>query len=280
MIASGPVGPTQTPLAARPVAAGLVRPDGAAERYERYVAPFARPFATRVVDAVIASNPCEVLDHGAGTGLVTRLLHRQRPDLTVHALDPSRSLLSGLVGEPSCIVAVGVAADLERLHPGLRIDGVASSLTLMFCPAPMDDLRVLRAHTISGGSLAASVLGAAEDVEAFWCYWSAVRAVVPSAWHPAAYPHHRFADPERLRCDASSAGWEESAITGVTARRRLSSGHAWKWLNGALPVGAGPGYIELDEPIRERIRTQFEARWGPTRTVTSRGWLLRAVNPD
>ena len=57
------------------------------------------------------------------------------------------------------------------------------------------------------------------------------------------------------------------------------SAHSWNWLNGALQVGDGPGYIELDAPISERIRTEFEARWGPTRTFTSRGWLLRAVNP-
>ena len=279
MIASGPVGPTQTRLAVRPVAAGLARPDDAAERYERYVAAFARPFATRVVDAVIASNPRVVLDHGAGTGLVTRLLHRQCPMITVYALDPSASLLTGLADEPSCVVAVGVSADLERLHPGLRVDAVASSLSLMFCPTPTDDLLELRAHTISGGSLVVSVLGASEEIEAFWCYWSAVRSVVSSAWHPAVYPHHRFADPERLRWDATAAGWEEAAISCVTGRRRLSSAQAWKWLNGALPVGDGPGYIELDATVRERIRTEFETRWGPKRTVRSRGWLLRSVNP-
>ena len=253
--------------------------DPPAVRYDRTVATFARPFARAVAASTAARRPISVIDHGAGTGLLTRLIHARSPNTMIYAVDPSAELLSGLCGEPRCVSLNGVARDLDRLVPGLQVSAVASSLVLMFCEEPAQDLSLLRAHTISEGRLAASVLGSAERVEPFWCYWSSVRRIVPDAWPPERYPHHRFADPQTLLAVAQSAGWRSVAIAPVSGRRRLSARFAWEWLNGALPTGVGDGYTTPPDDAMERVRSEFLSSWGASRTVASRGWIVRALNP-
>ena len=250
-----------------------------AVRYDRFVAAFARPFAHAVAACAAPCRPISVIDHGAGTGMVARFIHARSPDTMIYAVEPSLELLSGLSGEPRCVAFNGVAGDLDRLVPGLQVSAVASSLVLMFCANSSQDLSLLRARTIFEGRLAASVLGSAEGVEPFWCYWSAVRRVVPDAWSPERYPHHRFADPQTLVSAAQSAGWRSVAFAPVRGHRRLSARFAWDWLNGALPIGIGDGYVAPPEDTMQRVRSEFLSSWGASRTVVSRGWIVQAVNP-
>ena len=268
-----PAGPPDSP----PVNAE--RRTESAVRYDRFVAAFARPFARAVAAYAAPCRPSSVIDHGAGTGVLTRLVHARSPNTMIYAVDPSIEMLSGLCGEPRCVSLNGVASDLDRLVPGLQVSAVASSLVLMFCEDPSQDLSLLRARTISEGRLAASVLGQAEGVEPFWCYWSAVGRVIPDAWSPERYPHHRFADPQTLVSAAQSAGWRSVAIAPVAGRRRLSARFAWDWLNGALPIGVGAGYATPPDETMQRVRSEFLSSWGASRTVVSRGWMVRARNP-
>ena len=224
-------------------------------------------------------RPGSVIDHGAGTGVLTRLVHGRSPNTLIYAVDPSAALLSGLCGEPRCVSLNGVAGDLDRLVPGLQVSAVASNLVLMFCEDPSQDLSLLRARTILEGRLAASVLGPAEGVEPFWCYWSAVNRAIPDAWSPDRYPHHRFADPKTLVATAQSAGWRSVGIAPVRGHRRLSARFAWDWLNGALPIGIGDGYVAPPDDTMQRVRSEFLSSWGASRTVVSRGWIVQALNP-
>lgn len=277
-----PVGSTQTPPPPTAAVCDVAQSPGKdtpAARYERHVATFARPFARAVADVLVESAPRTVLDHGAGTGLVARLVHRRCPSSHVVALDPSVELLRGLDGEGHCTVLHGVAGDLDREAPGLRVDAVGSSLSLMFCNDPVGDLSILRTHTVPAGSVAIAVLGGANEVEPFWRYWSATQRIVPSAWQPDDYPHHRFADPEVFRRTVAAAGWRETAMAPVVGRRRMTAANAWEWLHGALPVGMGTTYGQIPADIVDSVRAEFVGEWGAVRTVTSRGWMLRGLNP-
>ena len=267
MTSKGPVGPARIPRSS------------AATAYERRVAPFARPFACAAVVGASGLVLSSVIDHGAGTGLVSRLVQAQHPLTHVYVLDPSAPLLAGVGNGPYTTPLVGTALDLDRLAPGLVADFVVSNLALMFCPDPVADLVALRGHTRPGGALAISVLGGARGVEPFHRYWSAVGAVVDDAWAPERYPHHRFATAESLRHVAEQAGWTNVTVSAVSGARRLGASFAWEWLNGVLPVGVGAGYIELSAPARRAVECQFSSVWGGIRTVTSAGWVLKGRNP-
>ena len=78
--------------------------DGAAELYER-----ARPsYPQQAVDWLLESQPRRVLDLGAGTGKLTRLLAGRAEVL--HAVDPSANMLAQLAeAVPRALTAVGTA---------------------------------------------------------------------------------------------------------------------------------------------------------------------------
>jgi hypothetical protein len=122
--------------------------------------------------------------------------------------------------------------------------------------------------------LLATALGAAEQVEPFHRYWSAVHDQVDDAWQPHQYPHHRFADPERLVADAQAAGWYDIRVVPVVTVRRLRPDAAWRWVRRALPVGRVDGYGEIDSNDVEHVRRRFldnaPSEW------RSEGWLLCA----
>lgn len=267
MTSKGPVGSVRIPRSA------------AVTAYQRRVAPFAQPFAAAAAANARGLDLSSVIDHGAGTGLVTRLVQAQHPLTHVYALDPNAQLLCGLSHNPRTTPLVGTALDLDRLTPGLLVDLVISNLVLMFCPDPVVDLVALRRHTRPGGALAISVLGAAPSVEPFHRYWSAVGAVVGDAWPPERYPHHCFATAESLQQVAEQAGWADVTVNSVSGVRTLGASFAWEWLNGALPVGVGDGYVALSSDDRQSVRRQFCSRWGAIQTVTSDGWVLEGRNP-
>ena len=240
----------------------------AATRYDRDVAPFARPFAAAIVRSLRLNGDERILDFGAGTGLITKALHRKYPGLSVTALDPSAEFLSGLADEPNTEVIVGGAGAV----PPLRFDVVASNLVLMFCADPVSDLSLLRAASRPGASLAATVLGRAFEVEPFHRFWSAAAAVVPGAWSADCYGHHRLGDPQRLADVVAAAGWRDVQVRPVVGCRRIGAEAAWRWLVSALPVGVTGGgrdsYGPLDECRRDRVHRQFVGQW------PSRPWPL------
>src|SRR5262245_52040895 len=85
--------------------------------YDRYVVPFATPFAQAAVSAAARAVPSYVCDHGAGTGLVTGLVHERWPGARVLALDPDAGMLDRLTAR------FGEAAWLEARCATLRAAG-------------------------------------------------------------------------------------------------------------------------------------------------------------
>ena len=248
----------------------------ARQSYERHIAPFARPFAESTVRHALRSGSSSnvVLDHGAGTGLVTSLLLRRRPDSWVVALDPNADLLSALADERRCILTVGTARDLSEDGP--LLDLVVSNLVLPFCPDASGDLAVIRERTSSTGTLVVTTLGAAEDVSPFYRFWTAVSAVLPNAWEPGRYPHHRFGHVDALGGVLEQGGWTVESRHRVRAVRRISADHAWTWLSSVLPVGIDGDYRALVGAEFEAVRAEFMRRWSSESRWISGGWTFVA----
>jgi SAM-dependent methyltransferase len=249
----------------------------ALQSYERHIAPFARPFAESTVRhatrCVASSN--DVLDHGAGTGLVTSLLLRRRPHLHVTALDPNADLLSALTNEPRCRRIVGTAADLPS--DGAPFGLVMSNLVLPFCSDAAADLAHLRERTSSSGTLVITTLGSVPEVTPFHRFWSAAHDVLSDAWDPTRYPHHRFGDPDVFADVVRAGGWSVRSVHRVRAVRRISGDRAWTWLSSVLPVGRGDAYGSLSDDERHAIRNVFLGRWSTESCWVSSGWTVVAT---
>lgn len=228
----------------------------------------------RVSSAYLGNRPARVLDHGAGTGLVGRLLKRSNPALELVALDPNADLLSAIDRGDYVAQIQGTAGDLSLDAGGF--DLVASNLVLPFCSDAHADLVALRNATTIAGALVLTTLGPAAEVTPFHRYWSSVAHVIGDAWEPDRYPHHRFGDADVLANTISSAGWNVVAIRRVKAARRISAERAWTWLSSVLPVGFGESYRPLDAAEVLEVRSHFLGRWADQTVWRSAGWTALA----
>ena len=250
----------------------------AAWSYEHRIVPFARPFAQSTVRLALKSvagvgRDLVVLDHGAGTGLVSGLLLDARPSAWIVALDPNAELLNVLRPRERCECVVGTATDLA---PDERFDLVVSNLVLPFCSDAAGDLRAVRAAAHPGATLVITTLGTAESVTPFHRYWSSVQAVVPGGWSPTRYPHHRFGARPDFVDAVEAGGWTVESVRPVRAVRRISPIGAWAWLSAVLPVGVGDEYRTLSVSDRGNVRNDFLGRWSSESRWVSGGWTIVA----
>lgn len=243
--------------------------------YRRYIQPFTMPSAIALVDALHLEGSEYVLDHGAGTGLVTRLLLARYPSLRVMALDPSADLLHGLsVGrlpakakvEKRCSTTEELHADLvasgaSGAHDTPPFDAVVSNYSLQFCGDTVEELKRIRSLCRRGATGSFAVLGQADEVVPFHLYWSAVHGVVPGAATPSDYVHHKLGDPGLLVGAAAAAGWVEIDVVSEVCFRRMSAEGAWEWLSRVLPTSIDGAYRLLSRIERRAVRSRFLPSW-------------------
>jgi SAM-dependent methyltransferase len=260
---------------------------GGADHYDRYVVPFTTAYTQALLDAVGDRVPVRVLDHGAGTGTITRRILDRFADIHVTALDPSQAMLQRLADqlEPSLRDRVeirrGTVADLRDPD---RFDLIVSQLAFMFVPDPEADLRAMRAHVETGARLIIGVLGGRSDVTAFDLYWSAAARLDARLAAPGDYPHFRFADPTNLIAALGRAGWTDVECRRVNAHREVTSDDLWRWLSGALPLRlrtGEPAVVAADTQRRLRVDLLAAAdaySIGPDRfRLPMDGWCLCAT---
>lgn len=258
-----------------------------AEHYDRYVVPFTIPYTEATV-SVLPPDARQVLDHGAGTGSVTRAVLRRSPASTVTALDPSIDMMNRLIGSLSATDrprVQPVTGTVDDLPETAVFDVVTSQLALAFCPDIDRELAALRKRTQSGGTLLVASLGPPEDLGAFTHFWEAARAVVPELSPAVEYRHFSTADPEELSDRLHAAGWTVTAIRRITSWRTLDADEWWDWVSSALPLRRGDGeYMTVDAETRTQIRAAFDQRFrdladgAPTVTLPMHGSLVVARN--
>ncbi len=144
---------TDSPIAARALSFGAV-----ADNYDRY-----RPAPPgEAVDWVLPTNAVDVLDLGAGTGAVTRLLRARVPGKVV-AAEPDARMRAVLVRRSPDILAVGARAEALPFADA-TFDAVAVSSAWHWMALALtvpEAARVLR----PGGRLGVLWNGPARDVE-------------------------------------------------------------------------------------------------------------------
>ena len=118
------------------------------QHYDRFVAPFIEPYTAATL-AAVPRDADHVLDHGAGTGAVTRALLAQRSDRSVTALDPSAAMLARVPDKLDAdarervTLITGTIADIA---PEVLFDAITSQIALTVCADIPDELAALRRH--------------------------------------------------------------------------------------------------------------------------------------
>ncbi len=259
-----------------------------AAHYDRYVVPFTVPYTEALMPALGGAHLRRVLDHGAGTGTLTRRILSTFPGAYVTALDPSQTMLSRLRGQIAerdrgrVDIRTGTAADLVTTD---GFDAVVSQLAFMFVADPETDLLLLRGHVSAGARLAMSVLGGRGDVAAFDLFWSAARRLDHGFAEPDEYPHFRFGDPATLIHAIRSTGWGEVECSRISSAHEVDLDELWEWLSGAMSVRyRGTAEVAtIEGKTRQRLRAalrqaaeQFSIGQGRVR-LPMHGWCLRAT---
>jgi trans-aconitate methyltransferase len=279
-------------------------------RYARYIAPFTTPSARQLIRSLTLLPNMKVLDHGAGTGLVTQLALTTQPDLLITALDPSIGLMGAIPNDDRIIKFHGTTAEYCTKHqadappstagpisptnqvaPHLhrqadatlntpnRFDAILSNYALQFCGDSADELSRLRCLAKPGAPLRVAVLGTADVVEPFNRFWSAVAAKIPGGWPAEHYVHFQLGDPAVLAESATRAGWRDVVVKAEWAERTISAQSAWRWLSSTLPTGVDDSYRPLTKTERSAVREELIANWPRSGTVRTQYLRLEATAP-
>lgn len=167
----------------------------AASAYDSHAA-LQRRVADRLLSALPAGAPQQVLDIGSGTGYCTAALHARWPQTSLLALDIAAPMLQCTRARVPTVLAV--CADAEALpFAAASLDLVVSSLAMQWCGDVARFFRELARVTRPGGCVLLSTFGPATLHE------------VRRAWAEVdAYTHvNDFTAAELLQQQAAVAGF-------------------------------------------------------------------------
>lgn len=119
--------------------------------YAAFAAPRLRP-ALDMLARIDAENPGQVVDLGAGTGNVTRLLAARWPGARVTGIDSSAEMLTAAASEPSAIT--WVQADAGAWVPSSPVDVLFSNAALHWLDDHENLFPRLAGLVAPGGTLA------------------------------------------------------------------------------------------------------------------------------
>ena len=196
------------------------------ELYDRYMGPFLfEPYAKVVAERAALLRPDRILETAAGTGIVTRALHRAMPQAEIVATDVNRMMLD--------LAAQRLGSDRVSFQPAdaqdlpfedESFDLVVCQFGVMFFPEKVrayeEARRVLRSN---GHYLLVSFdrleLNAVPNAAG-----NAVAALFPD--DPPTYMERgpfSYVDPARIEHDLQVAGFTHIELDTVTLTSRISA---------------------------------------------------------
>jgi demethylmenaquinone methyltransferase/2-methoxy-6-polyprenyl-1,4-benzoquinol methylase len=119
-----------------------------------------------------------VLDVASGTGLVARALLRERPDLRIVAIDPSREMLEAARSHAHVARVRGRAEELP--FPDASFDALTFTYLLRYVDDPGATMRELARIVKPGGSVASLEFYVPEARWARTCWRVYIRRVMPA----------------------------------------------------------------------------------------------------
>jgi ubiquinone/menaquinone biosynthesis C-methylase UbiE len=185
-----------------------------------------RDFADDLAADVAASDPGSILETAAGTGVVTRALHRILPMATITATDLNPAMLARAdrVLPASESIRWQQANALDLPFDDGSFDALASQFGIMFFPDRARGYEEARRVLKPGGRLSAAVWGELEGNEVSLMVEQVLTELFPER-PPTFFRRVPFAytDRELIRSELEAAGFSEVDVRLVEHRSAPAS---------------------------------------------------------
>jgi SAM-dependent methyltransferase len=231
----------------------------AGDSYDAYMGRWSRQVAPRFLDWLDAPQALEWLEVGCGTGALSAAILARCAPRSLVALEPSQGFLEaarGNVRDDRVRFQIGDAQDLPVASASCDI--AVSALVLNFVPDRPKALSEMKRAVRPGGMVAFYVWdypgGGVEFMRAFW---TAAKALDPSASDLTEDKRFPFCTPEGLSALARSSGLQSIACDPIEVPTVFRDFDDF-WRPFTLGAGPAPGYCAKLEPAaRERLRRKL-----------------------
>jgi SAM-dependent methyltransferase len=237
------------------------------DKYEALMVPLIfRPYAEEMARRAAALEPRRVLETAAGTGALTRALHRALPEAEIVASDLNQPMLDVNAGRIRSDRVRFIAADAQHLpFDDAGFDLVACQFGSMFFPDKVRGHSEARRVLGEGGHYLLAIWDAIERNALTAVAQQVLVDVFPD--DPPLFMREGpfgYSDPLRIESDLHEAGFDTVDIETIALRSRCASAHdAAMALCYGTPMGTElderePGSLERVFAAVEQALAQFE----------------------
>ena len=222
--------------------------------YDRFLVPLIfESYACDLARRLAGTDPRDVLETAAGTGVLTRAIAAQLPEVCLVATDLNQPMLDHAAArQPGGRVAWRQADALALPFEIASFDAVVCQFGVMFFPDKVQGCKETHRVLRPGGHFFFSVWDRISENEFSDVVTRALAALFPR--DPPSFmarTPHGYHDVERIRDDLQTAGFKEIAIEAVDGKSRAAS-----------PGDAAIAYCQgtpLRSEIEERDASGLEA---------------------
>jgi len=197
------------------------------EIYDRFLVPLIfEPYAHDLARRLACAAARDVLETAAGTGVLTRAIAAQFPDVRLVATDLNQPMLDHAAArQPGGRVACWRQADALALpFEAASFDAVVCQFGVMFFPDKMQGYKETHRMLRPGGHFFFNVWDRISENEFSDVVTQALAALFPR--DPPSFmarTPHGYHDVERIRDDLEAAGFKQISIEAVNDKSRAAS---------------------------------------------------------
>ncbi len=252
--------------------------------YEQYVGRWSRLIAPRFLAWLNLPDGRRWLDVGCGTGALCTAIADTCAPASLTGIEPSAGFLK------SAIANLGERANFQQGTAtaipltGASVDVVVSGFVLNFVPHLRSALAEMSRVVTVGGTIAGYVWDYAGRMELMRYFWDAATEIDPGAVLLDEGVRFPLCNPESLAKTFGDAGLREVDTAAIDIPTPFADFRAY-WTPFLGGQGPAPTYaMSLDEPTREKLREQLEARVPrqPDGSIKllARAWCVRSVRAE
>ncbi len=198
------------------------------ETYERLLVPLIfQPYATDLAERVASTNPRDILETAAGTGVLTRAMTSRLPEARIVATDLNEPMLAHAASRLSSGQVEWKQADALALpFDAGKFDVVACQFGVMFFPDKVKGYREARRVLRPGGRFLFNVWDRISENEFADVVTDALAKVFPT--DPPRFmarTPHGYHEPDQIRTELELAGFRNISIEAVDRVSTAASAH-------------------------------------------------------
>ena len=246
----------------------------AGRTYDAFMGRYSIPLAERFCEAAGVQAGDRVVDVGCGPGALTGALVARLGAAAVSACDPSPPFVAECAARhPGVTVRAGRAEELP--FPSDAFDRALAQLVLHFVSEPERAVRELARVVRPGGTVAACVWDAEDEMEMLRAFWDAAGAVDPAA--PDESRTLRFGRQGEV-AELFAGGGLEDVVESTLSVSSTYGSYDELWDGFLAGVGPAGAYcVALDDAGRSRLRVALHERLGSPAGAFTLGAVARCA---